>query len=133
MQSIAALNLLVSDYDEAINYYTTKLSFVVKEDTLQLNGRRWVAIAPKDSNGFSLILSKAKNAKETQSIGCQAGGRVLLFLYTDNFDRDYKDYLSKGVHFNEEPRHEDYGTVAVFVDLYGNKWDLIQLKNSPFE
>jgi hypothetical protein len=78
---------------------------------------------------MSLKLSKAKNTKETESIGCQAGGRVLLFLYTDNFYRDHKNYISKGVHFIEQPRHEDYGTVAVFEDLYGNKWDLIELKN----
>ena len=129
MQSIGAINLLVSDYDQAIEYFTTKLSFVVKEDKPISNGLRWVVISPQGSNGMSLKLSKAKNTKEAQSIGCQAGGRVLLFLYTDNFYRDYKDYISKGVHFIEQPRHEDYGIVVVFVDLYGNKWDLIELKN----
>jgi catechol 2,3-dioxygenase-like lactoylglutathione lyase family enzyme len=127
MQSIGALNLLVADYDEAITFYTNQLSFVVREDTTQLDDRRWVVIAPKNSSGMSLILSKAKNALETQSIGCQAGGRVLLFLYTDNFYRDYNDYMGKGVRFTEKPRHEVYGIVAVFEDLYGNKWDLIEL------
>jgi catechol 2,3-dioxygenase-like lactoylglutathione lyase family enzyme len=124
-QEVACVSLLVRDYDEAIAFYGGKLGFDVVEDTAMGEGRRWVVLAPRGSSGTRLLLAKAKNDQEAASVGCQAGGRVFLFLNTDDFARDHAAMLGRGVRFSEEPRHEAYGTVAVFEDLYGNKWDLL--------
>lgn len=128
-QSIGAVALLVRDYDEAIRFYTTKLRFKVVEDTPMGEEKRWVLLAAPGSNGTRLLLAKAKTEVELSSVGCQAGGRVFLFLHTDDFGRDYREMRRLGVKFNEQPRHEAYGAVAVFEDLYGNKWDLLMLKD----
>jgi lactoylglutathione lyase len=124
-QELATVALLVRDYDEALRFYTGALRFRVVEDRTFEGGRRWVVIAPPGSEGCRLLLAKAKNPEEVASIGHQAGGRVFLFLETDDFDRDHREMKLRGVTFNEEPRREAYGTVVVFQDLYGNKWDLI--------
>lgn len=126
---LGAVSVLVRDYDEAIAYYTSKLGFRLVEDTPLAAGKRWVLIAPSGEGGCRLLLARAKNAEEQAAIGRQAGGRVFLFLHTDDFWRDYHAFVAGGVSFNEAPRDEPYGTVAVFTDLYGNKWDLLQLKN----
>ena len=128
-QSIAHIALVVADYDEAIKFYTEKLDFVLLEDTPQSETKRWVLVAPKNSAGCQLLLAKAASEEQQNRIGNQTGGRVFLFLRTDDFWRDYKNYLSKGVIFVREPKTEDYGTVAVFEDLYGNLWDLVEFKN----
>ncbi|MDA3954769.1 MAG: VOC family protein [Bacteroidales bacterium] len=127
-QKIAHVSLLVNDYDEAIEFYTKKLYFDLIEDTVLNKDKRWVLIAPKGSNGFSLLLAKASNDLQTSRIGNQTGGRVFLFLNTDNFKRDYENLINKGVKIIQEPKNEPYGTVAVFEDLYGNRWDLIESK-----
>jgi catechol 2,3-dioxygenase-like lactoylglutathione lyase family enzyme len=124
-QSIGHVTLLVRDYDEAIAFFTDALGFELLEDTPQGDGKRWVLVAPS-GGGTSLLLAKAATPEQIALIGCQGGGRVFLFLNTDDFLRDYKAMRSRGVVFNETPRTEPYGTVAVFEDLYGNKWDLIQ-------
>jgi catechol 2,3-dioxygenase-like lactoylglutathione lyase family enzyme len=124
-QDIGCVSLLVRDYDEAIAFYKEKLGFLLVEDTAMADDRRWVVLAPPGSTGTRLLLAKAKNEQEKASVGCQAGGRVFLFLNTDDFARDHARMLGAGVKFNEEPRREAYGTVAVFEDLYGNTWDLI--------
>jgi catechol 2,3-dioxygenase-like lactoylglutathione lyase family enzyme len=124
-QVIGGISLLVRDYDEAISFYAGKLRFTVVEDAPQSDGRRWVVLAPPGSSEARLLLSRAKNEDELASVGRQAGGRVFLFLHTDDFARDYGEMRQRGVRFNGEPRLEAYGTVAVFEDLYGNKWDLI--------
>ena len=124
-QSIGCVSLLVRDYDEAIKFYTETLSLRVVENEPMGEGRRWVVLAPPGSSGAKLLLSKAKNPEEEAAVGRQAGGRVFLFLHTDDFARDYHAMRARGVRFNEEPRSEAYGTVAVFEDLYGNKWDLL--------
>jgi catechol 2,3-dioxygenase-like lactoylglutathione lyase family enzyme len=124
-QAIAHIALVVADYDEAIKFYTEKLDFVLLEDTPQSETKRWVLVAPKDSQR-QLLLAKAVGDEQTSRIGNQTGGRVFLFLQTDDFWRDYENYKSKGVKFVREPKKEDYGTVAVFADLYGNRWDLIE-------
>lgn len=124
-QSIGCVSLLVRDYDEAIAFYTRALSFRVIEDAQMGEGRRWVVLAPPGSSEARLMLAKAKNPEEEAAVGRQAGGRVFLFLHTDDFARDYNAMRERGVKFNEEPRSEAYGTVAVFEDLYGNKWDLL--------
>lgn len=124
-QSIGAVCLLVCDYDEAIGFYTGRLRFAVAEDTPQGAGRRWVLLEPPGGAGTRLLLAKAKNAEELACVGRQSGGRVFLFLHTDDFDRDHREMIRRGVAFNEEPRREPYGRVAVFEDLYGNKWDLL--------
>ena len=124
-QDIGCVSLVVRDYDEAIAFYREKLGFVLVEDASMGEGRRWVVVAPRGSSGTRLLLALAKNDEELAAVGRQAGGRVFLFLNTDDFARDYAAMLSRGVKFNESPRHEAYGTVAVFEDLYGNKWDLI--------
>lgn len=126
IQSIAAVTLLVRDYDEAIEFFTGKLGFELIEDAPLGDGKRWVIVDPPKSVGSSLLLAKAATPEQLARIGDQAGGRVFLFLHTDDFRRDYEAMRSRGVKFMEMPREEVYGTVAVFVDLYGNKWDLLQ-------
>jgi catechol 2,3-dioxygenase-like lactoylglutathione lyase family enzyme len=124
-QSIACVSLLVRDYGEAIAFYTQKLRFSVVEDTAMGEGRRWVVLAPPGSAEARILLARAKNPEETAAVGRQAGGRVFLFLHTDDFTRDHAEMKERGVKFDGEPRNEAYGTVAVFTDLYGNKWDLL--------
>ncbi len=128
-QTIAHIALVVADYDEAIKFYTEQLDFVLLEDTPQSETKRWVLVAPKNSDGCQLLLAKAVSDEQTSRIGNQTGGRVFLFLQTDDFWRDYENYRLKGVRFVREPKKEDYGTVAVFEDLYGNLWDLIEFSN----
>lgn len=125
-QSIAHIALLVDDYDEAIRFYTEKLDFTLLEDTAQSETKRWVKVVPKNSEGCQLLLAKAVGDEQKSRVGNQTGGRVFLFLQTDDFRRDYENYKSKGVKFVREPKTEDYGRVAVFADLYGNLWDLIE-------
>jgi len=126
-QSIAHVALVVRDYDEAIHFYTNKLHFTLIEDTYQPEqDKRWVVVSPPNSTGASLVLAKASNPEQEAFIGNQTGGRVFLFLNTDDFWRDYDDMISKGIRFVREPKKEPYGTVAVFEDLYGNLWDLIE-------
>lgn len=127
-QNIAALTLLVRDYDEAIAYYTEKLGFVLLEDTQLGAGKRWVRVAPKGSE-TALLLAQASTEEQKAHIGNQTGGRVFLFLHTDDCWRDYNAYKARGVAFREVPREEEYGTVVVFEDLYGNAWDLVQLRS----
>ena len=125
-QTLTMLALVVREYDEAITYFTEKLKFELIEDTDMGNGKRWVVIAPPGSSGSRLLLPKASNSEQENVIGNQTGGRVFLFLHTDDFWRDYHRMKAIGINFTEEPRHESYGTVVVFTDLYGNKWDFIQ-------
>jgi catechol 2,3-dioxygenase-like lactoylglutathione lyase family enzyme len=127
-QSIAHIALVVDDYDEAIKFYTEKLHFTLIEDTVQSETKRWVLVAPKGSQECSLLLAKGVGEEQRSRIGKQTGGRVFLFLQTDDFWRDYKDMQSQGINFVREPKNEEYGTVAVFEDLYGNLWDLIEFK-----
>ena len=122
---IAALTLVVDDYDEAIAFYVEKLGFELLEDTRLSDVKRWVRVAPK-GGGVALLLAKADGAAQQAAIGHQTGGRVFLFLETDDFQRDYQVFRGAGVEFMEAPRMEAYGVVAVFRDLYGNKWDLIE-------
>jgi catechol 2,3-dioxygenase-like lactoylglutathione lyase family enzyme len=125
--SIAHVALLVRDYDEAIAYFTEKLGFILLEDTPQVEGKRWVRVVPAaTARGTSLLLARAADAEQVALIGGQGGGRVFLFLETDDFWRDYDAMRSRGVSFLETPRSEPYGTVVVFEDLCGNRWDLIQ-------
>lgn len=127
MQSIASIALLVADYDEAIAFYVEKLRFELVEDTSLGEDKRWVIVAPPDAAaGCQLILARAVGEEQERAVGNQAGGRVFLFLTTDDFQRDYQQMKDAGVRFCEAPRHEPYGTVAVFEDLYGNRWDLIE-------
>ena len=126
-QSIAHIALVVKDYDEAIDFYTKTLHFDLIEDSYQPEqDKRWVVVAPPDSRGTTLLLARASKAEQEILIGNQAGGRVFLFLSTDDFRRDHKDMISRGIKFVREPNKEEYGTVAVFEDLYGNLWDLIE-------
>lgn len=129
-QSLGYVTLLVRDYDEAIAYYTGVLGFKLVEDTPLSGDKRWVLVAPRGSGGCRLSLAQAKNETERAAVGNQAGGRVFLFLHTDDFWRDYEALRARGVTFAEAPREEAYGTVAVFTDLYGNRWDLLQLNRS---
>lgn len=131
-QSIAHIALVVRDYDEAIAFYTQKLHFTLIEDTYQPEqDKRWVVISPPGSNGTTLLLARASRPEQTPFIGNQTGGRVFLFLNTDDFWRDYNDMKSQGVKFIREPKTESYGVVAVFEDLYGNLWDLVQRNVDP--
>jgi catechol 2,3-dioxygenase-like lactoylglutathione lyase family enzyme len=123
---LAAIALLVPDYDEAIAYYTGTLGFELVEDTDMGGGKRFVQIAAPGSDGTRLVLARAANPEQASRIGNQTGGRVFLFLHTDDFARDHTAFLARGVAFRETPRREAYGTVAVFADRYGNLWDLIQ-------
>ena len=125
-QKIALISLLVGDYDEAIDFYTRRLNFILLEDTKLSETKRWVRIAPPGSTETCLLLAKAEGADQKSRIGNQTGGRVFLFLYTDNFSRDYQNLLDQKVTIVREPVKEAYGTVAVFADLYGNLWDMIE-------
>ena len=125
-QSIAQLALLVNEYDEAIEFYTQKLHFTLVEDTVLSDAKRWVRIAPPGSAGCCLLLAKAINEEQKSQVGNQTGGRVFLFLNTDDFERDYQNLLDNKVTIVRQPVKETYGTVAVFADLYGNLWDLIE-------
>ncbi|MEX1221143.1 MAG: VOC family protein [Idiomarina sp.] len=126
-QKIGTVALVVEDYDDAIAFYTKKLRFELIEDTDMGGGKRWVVVSPPNSTGTNLLLAKASNEEQRKSVGNQTGGRVFLFLQTNDIRRDYEFMKSQGVEFTEQPRVEDYGTVVVFKDLYGTKWDLIQL------
>ena len=125
-QLISSVALVVDNYDDAIDFYTKQLKFELVEDTDLGDGKRWVRVSPPNSKGTAILLAKADSAQQSKSVGKQSGGRVFLFLQTDDFWRDYNDMMSKGVSFKESPRVEVYGTVVVFEDLYGNKWDLFQ-------
>jgi len=125
-QQIGQLALVVRDYDEAIEYFTEKLGFILKENTKLSETKRRVVVAPPGEGGADMLLAKAASEIQAQAVGNQTGGRVFLFLYTDDFSRDYNRYRDKGVRFVREPQKEIYGTVAVFEDLYGNYWDLIE-------
>ncbi len=125
-QSIIHISLLVRDYDEAIKFYVDKLNFQLVEDTRLSNVKRWVLIQPPGANGVCLLLAKAANDQQLSAIGNQSGGRVFLFLETDDFYRDYYYMLANNIIFVRDPVVESYGIVAVFQDLYGNFWDLIQ-------
>jgi catechol 2,3-dioxygenase-like lactoylglutathione lyase family enzyme len=126
-QKIGYVALLVRDYDEAIAYFTDVLRFTLIEDTRLADAKRWVLVAPPGSNGTCVVLAKAVTSDQVARVGNQAGGRVFLFLHTDDFWRDYHGMRARGVVFREAPRQEAYGIVAVFEDLYGNRWDLLQL------
>jgi catechol 2,3-dioxygenase-like lactoylglutathione lyase family enzyme len=125
---IGAFALVVDDYDRAIAYYTGSLGFELREDSPRENGKRWVLVAPPGAQ-TAILLAKAANDVQSGCIGKQTGGRVGYFLHTDDFERDHALFLKRGVHFCEPPRHEAYGSVAVFEDLYGNRWDLLQLSS----
>jgi catechol 2,3-dioxygenase-like lactoylglutathione lyase family enzyme len=126
-QRIGLVTVVVRDYDEAIAYYTGTLGFALIEDTVLGLDKRWVVVAPDGTVGTGLLLAKAVGDEQNRAVGHQTGGRVFLFLHTDDFRRDHAAYRQRGVHFVEEPRREPYGTVAVFEDLYGNRWDLIEM------
>jgi len=132
-QAITHITLVVRDYDEAIDFYTKKLNFTLLDDTYQPEqDKRWVVVAPPSSQETTLLLAKASNPEQESHIGSQTGGRVFLFLNTDDFWRDYHNMMSKGIEFVREPKNTEYGTVAVFKDLYGNLWDLLELNaNHP--
>lgn len=126
-QSLGLVSLVVRDYDEALAFYIGTLGFTLVEDTaVPEQNKRWVVIAPPGSAETRLLLARAANHEQAARVGNQTGGRVFLFLYTDDFERDYQVYKAKGVSFVREPKEEPYGTVAVFKDLYGNLWDLLQ-------
>jgi catechol 2,3-dioxygenase-like lactoylglutathione lyase family enzyme len=128
-QQLANIALVVAEYDEAIAWYTQVLGFTLLQDIDMGDGKRWVRVAPPGSNGgTALLLAQANTEAQRTRIGDQVGGRVGFFLHTDDFVRDHAAMSERGVRFAEEPRHEPYGTVAVFVDLYGNRWDLVELK-----
>ena len=127
-QYISLIAVVVRDYDEAIAFYTQTLSFTLSEDTTLTDSKRWVVVTPPGAQETGLLLAKAANETQVASCGNQTGGRVFLFLYTDDFWRDYRAMVAKGVTFREPPREEVYGTVAVFEDLYGNRWDLLERK-----
>ncbi|MCB0563671.1 MAG: VOC family protein [Phaeodactylibacter sp.] len=133
-QRIAHIALVVRDYDEAIAFYTKKLDFRLVEDTRISDDKRWVVVAPPGAQECTLLLAKAANEKQSESIGNQTGGRVFLFLFTDDFQRDYEKMSARNIKFVRPPQEEDYGTVAVFEDLYGNLWDLLEPneKNTGF-
>ncbi|QFI36535.1 VOC family protein [Moritella marina ATCC 15381] len=130
-QSIIHVAIVVKDYDEAIDFYVNKLKFELIEDTYQAEqDKRWVVVSPPGSNGVTLLLARASKPEQDDFVGNQSGGRVFLFLSTDDFWRDYNRMVSDGIKFIREPQEQDYGTVAVFEDLYGNLWDLLQLSSS---
>jgi catechol 2,3-dioxygenase-like lactoylglutathione lyase family enzyme len=126
-QSIGQITIVVRNYDEAVGFYVHTLGFQLIEDTyIPEQDKRWVVVAPRGSNSIRLLLARAVSEEQSSRIGNQTGGRVFLFLYTDDFWRDFRSYKSKGIAFVREPKEERYGTVAVFRDLYGNLWDLLQ-------
>ena len=126
-QSLGLVALIVRDYDEALGFFVGTLGFSLIEDTyIAEQNKRWVVVAPPNSNEARLLLAKAVGEAQTSRIGDQTGGRVFLFLYTDDFWRDYQRYQARGVRFVREPKEESYGTVAVFADAFGNRWDLLQ-------
>jgi catechol 2,3-dioxygenase-like lactoylglutathione lyase family enzyme len=127
-QTLGHVALVVRDYDEALTFFTRTLNFRVVEDTRLSEDKRWVLIAPPGTQGTSLLLARAATPEQASRIGNQTGGRVFLFLHTDDFWRDYNEMIAREVKFARPPREEPYGTVAVFEDLYGNLWDLLQLK-----
>jgi catechol 2,3-dioxygenase-like lactoylglutathione lyase family enzyme len=130
-QQIAHISLVVNDYDEAIAFYTQKLNFTLIEDTPLSDTKRWVIVSPPGStSGCNLLLAKASTEEQRGRIGNQTGGRVFLFLFTDDFWRDYKNMIANEIKFIRQPSEEEYGTVAVFEDLYGNLWDFIESKKS---
>jgi len=133
MQRIGYVALLVRDYDEAIAWFTAVLGFELIEDTPLADGKRWVLVAPRGGAGTALLLARAADDRQATRIGDQSGGRVFLFLHSDDFHRDHAAMLARGVRFTEAPRVEPYGMVAVFVDLYGNRWDLLQLADGVEE
>ena len=126
MPDLALSTLVVRDYDEAIAFYTGALGFELREDTPLGAGKRWVVVAPAGSTGGGILLAEAADTQQRARVGDQTGGRVAFFLHTDDFARDHERMTAAGVHFVGAPRHESYGTVAVFEDLYGNRWDLIE-------
>jgi catechol 2,3-dioxygenase-like lactoylglutathione lyase family enzyme len=128
--SLALTTLVVRDYDEAIAWFTTRLGFKLTADEPRENGKQWVTVHPT-RGGAGLLLARAATEPQVAHVGDQTGGRVAFFLHTDDFDRDHAAYLSRGVEFTESPRHEEYGKVAVFRDLYGNKWDLVERRPAP--
>ena len=132
-QRIAHIALVVNDYEDAINFYTKKLNFNLIEDTRLSDSKRWVLVAPPGANECCLLLAKAADDKQRASVGNQTGGRVFLFLYTDDFNRDYTQMQERGIRFVRPPKEEAYGTVAVFEDLYGNMWDLLQPRDGKSE
>lgn len=125
-QRLAQIAIIVNDYDEAIHFYTKKLHFDLIEDTQLSETKRWVLVRPKASNECCLLLAKAANEEQVSRVGNQTGGRVFLFLHTDNLERDYKNLLDQKIEIVRPPQKEEYGLVAVFKDLYGNLWDLIE-------
>lgn len=129
-QNLAHVAIVVDDYDEAIEFYTHKLNFTLLEDTKLSDSKRWVLVRPKGANECSLLLAKGANNEQKSRVGNQTGGRVFLFLHTDNFIRDYQNLIDHKIKIVREPSFEDYGTVAVFEDLYGNLWDLIEPKKT---
>lgn len=130
IQSIVHIALVVKDYDEAIAFYTKKLNFTLVEDIYQPEqDKRWVVVSPPGSVGTTLLLARASKPEQEPFIGNQSGGRVFLFLHTDDFWRDYHEMVSRGIEFVREPQDQSYGMVAVFKDLYGNLWDLLELKD----
>lgn len=131
IQSVVHIALVVKDYDEAIEFYTKKLHFTLIEDTYQPEqDKRWVVVSPPGSSGTTILLARASKPEQMSFIGNQAGGRIFLFLGTDDFWRDYNDMIAKGIEFVREPKDQSYGIVAVFNDVYGNLWDLVQFKES---
>ena len=125
-QDIVHIAIVVDNYDDAIAFYTKKLNFTLIEDTVLSETKRWVLVAPPGSTGCCILLAKAASEEQQQRVGNQTGGRVFLFLHTDNLQRDYQNMKNSGVIFVREPVKENWGTVAVFKDLYGNLWDLIE-------
>lgn len=130
MPQLGMITVVVDDYDAAIDYYTTALGFTLVEDTKMSETKRWVVVAPDPNNGAALLLAQANSPEQIAAIGNQSGGRVMFFLYTDDFDRDYAHMAKHNVAFTEAPRVEDFGKVVVFADIYSNKWDFIERRSS---
>ena len=128
MSHLGMIAVVVDNYDSAIDYYTTALGFTLVEDSKMSETKRWVVVAPDANQGAALLLAQAATPEQRAAIGNQSGGRVMFFLYTDNFDRDYARMAEHNVAFTEEPRYEEFGKVVVFADKYGNKWDFIERK-----
>ena len=130
MSHLGMITVVVDDYDSAIDYYTNALGFTLVEDTKMSETKRWVVVAPDANQGAALLLAQATSPEQNAAIGNQSGGRVMFFLYTDDFDRDYARMVKHNVVFTEAPRLEDFGKVVVFADKYGNKWDFIERRSS---